>query len=64
MASKEKKRKTVTEADIQEFIENFDDGEYYPDSEFTDNDDNDEDSSCNLLDAHDNHRDDKRFVRN
>ena len=64
MASKEKKRKTVTEADIQEFIENFDDWEYYPDIEFSDNDNNDEDSSCNLLDVDESHRDNKRFVRN
>ena len=64
MASKEKKRKTVTEADIQKFIENFDDWEYYPDIEFSDNDNNDEDSSCNLLDADESHRDNKRFVRN
>ena len=27
MASKQKKRKTVTEADIEEFIKNLDDGE-------------------------------------
>ena len=64
MASKEKKRKTVTEADIQEFIENFDDWEYYPDIEFSDNDNNDEDSSCNLLDVDESHRDNKQFVRN
>ena len=64
MASKEKKRKTVTEADIQEFIENFDDWEYYPDIEFSDNDNNDEDTSCNLLDVDESHRDNKRFVRN
>ena len=64
MASKEKKRKTVTEADIQEFIENFDDWEYYPDIEFSDNDNNDEGSSCNLLDVDESHRDNKRFVRN
>ena len=54
----------MTEADIQEFIENFDDWEYYPDIEFSDNDNNDEDSSCNLLDADESHRDNKRFVRN
>ena len=48
MASKQKKRKNVPEADIEEFIENLDDGEYYPDSKFSDNDDNDEESFCNL----------------
>ena len=37
-------QKTETEADIEEFIENLDDGEYYPDSEFSDNDDNDKDN--------------------
>ena len=31
MVSKQKKWKTLTEADIEEFIENLDDGEYYPD---------------------------------
>ena len=51
MASKQKKRKSVTEVDIAEFIENLDDGEYYPESEFSDDDDNDEDSFCNLPDA-------------
>ena len=35
MALRQKKRKTMTEADIEEFIENLDDGEYYPDSEFS-----------------------------
>ena len=64
MASKQKKRQTVTEADIEEFIENLDDGEYYPDSEFSDNDDYDENSFCNLSDADENNRDDIRFVRN
>ena len=44
MVSKQKKRKTETEADIEKFIENLDDGEYYPDSEFSDNDDNDKDN--------------------
>ena len=44
MVSKQKKRKTETEADIEKFIENLDDGEYYPDSEFSDNDDNDQDN--------------------
>ena len=39
MVSKQKKWKTLTEADIEEFIENLDDGEYYPDSEFFDNND-------------------------
>ena len=44
MVSKQKKRKTETEADIEKFIENLDDGEYYPDTEFSDNDDNDKDN--------------------
>ena len=64
MASKQKKWKTVTEADLKEFIENLDDAEYYPDSESSDNDDNDEDSFCNLSDADENNTDDVRFVRN
>ena len=64
MVSKQKKRKTVTEADIEEFIENLDDGEYYPDSEFSDNDDNDEDSFYNLSDADENNTDGIRFARN
>ena len=64
MASKQKKRKTVTEADIEEFIEKLDDGEYYPDSEFSDNNGNDEDSFGNLLVADENNTDDIRFVRN
>ena len=38
----------MTEADIEEFIENLDDGEYYPDSEFFDNNDYDEDSFCKM----------------
>ena len=63
MASKQKKRKTETEADVEEFIENLDDGEYYPDSEFSDNDDNDESSFCNLPDADENNTDDIRFVK-
>ena len=63
MASKQKKRKTETEADVEEFIENLDDGEYYPDSEFSDNDDNDEDSFRNLPDADENNTDDIRFVK-
>ena len=46
------------------FIENLDDGEYYPDSEFSDNDDYDENSFCNLSDADENNADDIRFVRN
>ena len=64
MASKQKKWKTVTEADLKEFIENLDDAEYYPDSESSDNDDNDEDSFCNLSDADENNTDDIRLVRN
>ena len=64
MASKQKKRKSVTEVDIAEFIENLDDGEYYPESEFSDNDDNDEDSFCSLSEADENNTDDIRFVRN
>ena len=64
MASKQKKRKTVTEADIEEFIEKLDYGEYYPDSEFSDNNGNDEDCFCNLLVADENNTDDIRFVRN
>ena len=63
MASKQKKRKTETKADVDEFIENLDDGEYYPDSEFSDNDDNDEDSFHNLPDADENNTDDIRFVK-
>ena len=31
----------MTEADIEEFIDNLFDGEDYPDGEFSDNDDND-----------------------
>ena len=58
MASKQKKRKTVTEADVEEFIENLDDGKYYPDSEFSDNDDSHEGSFCNLSDADENNTDD------
>ena len=54
MAPKQKKRQTVTEADIKEFIGNLDDGDYYPDSEFSDNNDNDESSFCNLSDADEN----------
>ena len=46
------------------FIENLDDGEYYPDSEFSDNNDYDENSFCNLSDADENNTDDLRFVRN
>ena len=64
MASRPTKRKTVTEADIEEFIENLDDGKYYPDNEFFDNDDNDEDSFCTSSDADENNIDDIRFVRN
>ena len=48
MSSKQKKQKTVTVADIEEFIENLDDRENYPESEFSDDDDNDEDSFYNL----------------
>ena len=62
MASRQEKRKTVTEADIEKFIENLDDGEYYP--EFFGNNDNDEDSFCNLPDADENNTVDIRFVRN
>ena len=64
MASKQKKRKTVTETGIEEFIENVNDGEYYPDSKFSDNDDNDEESFCNLLYADESNADDIQFVRN
>ena len=64
MASKQKKWKSVTEVDIAEFIENLDDAKYYPDSEFSDNDDNDEDSFCSLSDADENNTDDIRFARN
>ena len=38
----------MTVADIEEFIENLDDRENYPESEFSDDDDNDEDSFYNL----------------
>ena len=64
MASNQIKRTTVTEADIEEFIENFDDGEYYPDSEFSDNDVNDEERFCNFSDTDDNNTDDIPIVRN
>ena len=64
MAQKQKKRQTVTEADIEEFIGNLDDGDYYPDSQFSDNNDNDESSFCNLSDADENSIDELRFVRN
>ena len=64
MASKQKKQKTVPETDIEEFIENLDDGEYYPDSKFSHNDDNDEESFCNLSYADESNTDDIRFVRN
>ena len=64
MVSNQKKRKTVTEADIEQLIENLDDGEYYPDSGFSDNDDNDENSFCNLSDADQNNTDGIQFVRN
>ena len=63
MASNQIKRTTVTEADIEEFIENFDNGEYYPDSEFSDNDVNDEESFCNFSDTDDNNTDDTPIVR-
>ena len=61
---KAEKRKTVTEADIDELIENLDDGEYYPDSGFSDNDDNDENSFWNLSEADQNNRDSIQSVRN
>ena len=64
MAPKQKKRQTVTEADIKEFIGNLDDGDYYPDSEFSDDNDNDESSFCNLSDADENSIDELWFVRN
>ena len=64
MASKQEKLTTVAEADIEECIENLDYGENYPDSEFSNNDDNDEVSFCNLLDADENNTDDIWFVKN
>ena len=64
MVSNQKKRKTVTEADIKQLIQNLDDGEYCPDSEFSDNDDNDEVSCCNLFDADENNTDGIQFVKN
>ena len=54
----------MTEANIEEFIENLDDGECYPDSEFSDHNGNDEDSFCNLSDADESNTDDIQFVRN
>ena len=58
MDSKQEKRTTVAEADIEEFIENLDYGENYPDGEFSNNDDNDEVSFCDLLDADENNTND------
>ena len=54
----------MTDADIEEFKENLDDGKCYCDSEFSDNDGNDEDSFCNLSDVDENNTDDIRLVRN
>ena len=64
MVSNQKKRKTVAEADIEQLIENLDDVEYYPDCEFSGDDDNDEVSCCNLFDADENNADGIKFVRN
>ena len=54
----------MTEANIDGLIENLDDGKYYPDSGLSDNDDNDENSFCNLSDAHQNNTDGIKCVRN
>ena len=54
----------MTDADIDELIENLDDGEYYPDSGFSDNDDNDEVSCCNMFDTDEDNTDSIQFVRN